>query len=125
EHVHARETEVVYVLEGTGTMTVNGVALAIEPTSVVQVPPGATHSFTATSLLRALQIYAPAGPEQRFKRPAPAPRASGAPGAPGAAGAAGAPGARGARDAVRRMNRPACPSRSNPSSPATCGWQRA
>lgn len=72
-HDHAAETELLYILEGAGTMTVNGVALAVAPTSVVQVPPGAKHSFTASAPLRAIQLYTPAGPEQRFKAPAPAP----------------------------------------------------
>jgi len=69
EHVHANETELLYVLAGSGTMTVAGVQLAVTPTSVMQVPPGTKHSFTASSDVRALQIYTPAGPEQRFKAP--------------------------------------------------------
>nr|AIA11112.1 Cupin domain protein [uncultured bacterium] len=67
EHVHAGETEALYVLSGAGTMTINGVAMAVTPTSVVQIPPNTKHSFTAASDLRAVQIYTPAGPEQRFK----------------------------------------------------------
>jgi len=67
EHVHAKETELLYILSGSGTMTVKGVAQAITPTSVVQIPPNTKHAFTATSAVRALQIYTPAGPEQRFK----------------------------------------------------------
>jgi quercetin dioxygenase-like cupin family protein len=67
EHVHANESELLYVLAGSGTMTVAGVQLAVTPTSVVQVPPATKHSFTASSDVRALQIYTPAGPEQRFK----------------------------------------------------------
>lgn len=70
EHVHANETEMLYILAGSGTMTVAGVPLAVTPTSVVQVPPGAKHAFVASADLRALQIYTPAGPEQRFKSPA-------------------------------------------------------
>jgi putative monooxygenase len=67
EHVHAKETELLYILSGTGTMTVKGVAQAITPTSVVQIPANTKHAFTATTAVRALQIYTPAGPEQRFK----------------------------------------------------------
>lgn len=70
EHVHQNETEMLYILAGSGTMTVAGVPLAVTPTSVVQVPPGTKHSFTASADVRALQIYTPAGPEQRFKTPA-------------------------------------------------------
>ncbi len=68
EHVHANETELLYVLAGSGTMTVNGVAMAITPTSVVQIPKNVRHAFTAASDVRAVQIYTPGGPEQRFKR---------------------------------------------------------
>jgi len=67
EHVHAKETEMLYVLEGSGTMTINGVAMAVTPTSVIQIPANTKHSFTAASAVRSLQIYTPAGPEQRFK----------------------------------------------------------
>lgn len=68
EHVHARETEMLYVLEGSGTMTIAGQAVAVTPTSVIQIPPNTKHAFTATANVRALQIYTPAGPEQRFKK---------------------------------------------------------
>jgi quercetin dioxygenase-like cupin family protein len=67
EHVHANETEMLYVLEGSGTMTVAGVELAVTPTSVVQIPAGTKHAFKATAAVRTLQVYTPAGPEQRFK----------------------------------------------------------
>jgi quercetin dioxygenase-like cupin family protein len=66
-HVHAKETEVLYLLAGGGTMTIAGVAIAVEPTAVIQIPAGVEHSFTATAATRALQLYSPPGPEQRFK----------------------------------------------------------
>jgi quercetin dioxygenase-like cupin family protein len=67
EHVHARETELLYILAGAGSVTVAGVELPLTPTSVVQIPSNTKHAFTATSDIRAVQIYTPAGPEQRFK----------------------------------------------------------
>jgi len=67
EHVHATETELLYILEGSGTMTVKGIKQAVTATSVVQIPANTKHAFSATSAVRALQIYTPAGPEQRFK----------------------------------------------------------
>lgn len=66
-HVHAKETELLYILAGAGTMTVNGVQLAVTPSTVVQIPPNTKHAFTATAAVRAVQFYTPAGPEQRFK----------------------------------------------------------
>ena len=71
EHVHAHETEMLYVLEGAGTLTVAGVALAVTPTSVIQIPPNTRHAFTATAAVRSVQLYTPAGPEQRFKKGPP------------------------------------------------------
>jgi quercetin dioxygenase-like cupin family protein len=67
EHVHANESELLYILEGSGTMTIKGVTIAVTPTSVVQIPQNTKHAFTATTAVRGLQIYTPAGPEQRFK----------------------------------------------------------
>jgi len=68
EHVHTAETEILYVLEGSGTMTIAGQAIAVTPTSVIQIPPNTKHAFTAATAVRAVQLYTPAGPEQRFKK---------------------------------------------------------
>jgi putative monooxygenase len=68
EHVHAGETEMLYILEGSGTMTIAGQQLAVTPTSVIQIPPNTKHAFSATANVRAVQVYTPAGPEQRFKQ---------------------------------------------------------
>lgn len=70
-HQHAAETELLYILDGAGTLTLGSLQLSVEPTSVLQIPPGVPHAFTATAPLRALQLYTPAGPEQRFKAPPP------------------------------------------------------
>lgn len=67
EHVHAKESELLYMLAGSGQLAVNGVTLPVIETSVVQVPPNTKHAFTATGEVRMLQFYAPGGPEQRFK----------------------------------------------------------
>jgi quercetin dioxygenase-like cupin family protein len=67
EHVHAKETELLYVLEGSGTMTIAGQDIEVTPTSVIQIPPNTPHAFVATTTVRALQVYTPPGPEQRFK----------------------------------------------------------
>jgi quercetin dioxygenase-like cupin family protein len=67
EHVHAGEAELLYVLAGDGTLTVNGVALPVTATSVVQIPKNTRHAFVATSAVRAVQIFTPAGSEQRIE----------------------------------------------------------
>jgi quercetin dioxygenase-like cupin family protein len=75
EHAHVKETELLYMLDGAGTMTIAGTDVPVVPTSVIQIPPNTKHAFTASAAVRALQIYTPAGPEQRFKKP-PEPKAS-------------------------------------------------
>ena len=66
EHVHERETELVYVEQGQGTLTVGGTDVAITSTSVVQIPPRIRHAFVGD--VSGFQVYTPAGPEQRFKQ---------------------------------------------------------
>ena len=68
EHVHANETELLYVLEGSGTMTIAGTDVPVTATSVIQIPPNTKHAFVAKQAVRSLQVYTPAGPEQRFKK---------------------------------------------------------
>jgi mannose-6-phosphate isomerase-like protein (cupin superfamily) len=72
-HVHAKETEALYLIGGSGTMTIGGIAVPVTATSVVQIPAGVEHSFKPTENVSALQFYTPAGPEQRFKKPPPTP----------------------------------------------------
>lgn len=67
EHVHAGEAELLYVLAGTGTLTVHGVALPVTATSVVQIPKNTRHAFMATSAVRAVQIFTPASSDPRAK----------------------------------------------------------
>ncbi len=68
EHLHVKETEMLYILEGAGTMTVAGTDVPVTATSVIQIPPNVKHAFVATAAVRAFQVYTPAGPEQRFKK---------------------------------------------------------
>lgn len=67
-HRHPKSTELLYIRSGTGSMTVDGLLYEIKPGSVISVPQGAEHSFTADSDGEAVQVYAPAGPEQRFQK---------------------------------------------------------
>ncbi|TMQ07205.1 MAG: cupin domain-containing protein [Deltaproteobacteria bacterium] len=60
EHVHAGETELLYLLAGSGTLTVSGVDLPVTSTSVVQIPKNTRHALVATSEVRAVQIFTPA-----------------------------------------------------------------
>ncbi|HTM23525.1 MAG TPA: cupin domain-containing protein, partial [Kofleriaceae bacterium] len=71
EHDHAKSTEVLYILAGSGTMTIAGKRYPVEPDMAIQIPPGVKHSFSAGTAVRAVQWYTPSGPEQRFKAPPP------------------------------------------------------
>jgi quercetin dioxygenase-like cupin family protein len=73
-HQHAGSTEVVYVLSGGGTLSVGSENHKFTAEEVLHLPPDQPHAakFTGEKTI-AVQIYAPAGPEQRF-RGAPAPK---------------------------------------------------
>jgi quercetin dioxygenase-like cupin family protein len=62
EHVHAGDTEMLYLLSGSGTLTVDGVDLPLTATSVVQIPRSTRHAIAATSDIRALQVLLHPGP---------------------------------------------------------------
>jgi quercetin dioxygenase-like cupin family protein len=45
-HYHGRGTELYYVLQGEGTILLDGVAHAVRKGTMVHVPPGITHGTT-------------------------------------------------------------------------------
>jgi mannose-6-phosphate isomerase-like protein (cupin superfamily) len=68
-HTHEDSAEVIFIEEGEGRMLVGDQHVAVRPGTFVYIPPRTPHSFTPSgnSPLRAMQVYAPAGPEQRFR----------------------------------------------------------
>ena len=42
-HYHKRTTELYVVIEGTGTIELDGVAMPVRPLSAVYIPPGCQH----------------------------------------------------------------------------------
>ncbi|HEY0253993.1 MAG TPA: cupin domain-containing protein, partial [Kofleriaceae bacterium] len=66
-HVHTTETELVYVIEGGGTFSIDGKTIAVSEFSVIQIPPGTKHAFTTNAPTKLFQVYTPGGPEQRWK----------------------------------------------------------
>ena len=56
-HRHARLTELYCVLEGTGTLEVDGDRVPLGPMTAVLIPPGCTHR--ATGDLRVLIVPSP------------------------------------------------------------------
>lgn len=56
-HFHKRSTELYYVLDGSGTVTVNGVEHPVNKGSMIHIPPGIVHS--AAGRMRVLVIGIP------------------------------------------------------------------
>jgi hypothetical protein len=70
EHVHDKSWEILCAVDAAGTFTLAGVPQRLVARTCVAVPPGTKHAWQpdAGSTLSAVQLYAPAGPEQRFKK---------------------------------------------------------
>ena len=56
-HFHLRSTELYYVLEGTGTVSLNGVEEPVSKGSLVHIPPGVVHG--ARGQMRVLVVGIP------------------------------------------------------------------
>ena len=80
-HTHDGAAELLFVEDGEGVMHVGSREVRIRPGAVVYVPERTVHDLrsTGTRPLRAIQVYSPSGPEQRFRGPAPAPAPAAAP----------------------------------------------
>jgi quercetin dioxygenase-like cupin family protein len=69
-HTHDDASETLYLLSGRGTMRAAERTFEARAGMAVQVPRGVEHAFVVEGdePVRAVQLCAPAGPEQRFKR---------------------------------------------------------
>lgn len=69
EHNHLDSDEYLYFTKGGGVLIIEDVTYKIEDGSAVYIPRGAKHSYSNDSghTVHAIQIYTPAGPEERFK----------------------------------------------------------
>jgi quercetin dioxygenase-like cupin family protein len=79
-HEHAGSAEILYVVQGAGELTIGSEKVPFGPETAIHIPDGQPHAakFIGPDKTIMLQLYAPAGPEQRFKAaapPAPAPKA--------------------------------------------------
>jgi quercetin dioxygenase-like cupin family protein len=71
EHTHDLSSELLYVIEGHCTMTLDGQASEVRAGMAIFIPAGVKHAMkmdTKVEPLRAIQIYTPGGPEQRFQK---------------------------------------------------------
>lgn len=69
-HSHVREEETWYIISGRGEIVVGDERVAVEPEMLVVAPPGKTHQVvnTGDESLKALWVFAPAGPEEEHIR---------------------------------------------------------
>lgn len=58
-HHHKLSEEFYFILEGTGTMEIDGEERPVGPGDAILIPPGAWHQITATQTLRFLCCCAP------------------------------------------------------------------
>jgi quercetin dioxygenase-like cupin family protein len=75
-HTHDSSDELIYVISGKGMTQIDGKAVFTTAGTTLRIPAGVEHSLSVDEPLVAVQVYAPAGPEQRFKQP-PSPAAEG------------------------------------------------
>jgi quercetin dioxygenase-like cupin family protein len=75
-HTHEGSAEILYILQGSGEMHIGSEKLPFAADQAIHVPENQPHGLKVKGSDKtiALQIFAPAGPEQRWKG-APAPRA--------------------------------------------------
>ena len=67
-HKHRSEDEELYFVSGQSTTTVGKQKFETAPGDAMRIPANAAHAVKVTEALKAIQVYAPAGPEQRFKK---------------------------------------------------------
>ena len=67
-HVHAREEEAFYILEGEVEFELDGERTVARPGAFVMLPRAVTHGFAAlTDVVRMLSLFAPGGAEELFR----------------------------------------------------------
>jgi quercetin dioxygenase-like cupin family protein len=75
-HYHADHDELVVVLEGAGTFTIDGQAREVKAGDVQVIPRGAVHSFAHAggAMTAVVSIFSPRfDPKDRIPAPAPTP----------------------------------------------------
>ena len=71
-HSHAGSAEILFVLSGAGEMTVGSEKVPFAAEEALHIPDGQPHAakFSGSDKTVMLQIFAPAGPEERYRAPA-------------------------------------------------------
>jgi len=70
---HPGSAEILYVLSGSGEVTIGSEKIAFGAEEAIHVPDGQPHAarFTGPDKTVMLQVFAPAGPEERYRAPQP------------------------------------------------------
>jgi len=70
-HSHDGSAEIIYVLAGTGEVTIGSEKIPFAADQAIHIPEGQPHAvrFAGGEKAVVLQIFAPAGPEQKYKIP--------------------------------------------------------
>jgi len=70
-HSHDGSAEIIYVLAGGGEVTIGSEKIPFAADQAIHIPEGQPHAvkFTGGEKAVVLQIFAPAGPEQKYKMP--------------------------------------------------------
>jgi quercetin dioxygenase-like cupin family protein len=70
---HPGSAEILFVLSGAGELTVGSEKLPFEAEEALHLPEGQPHAakFSGPDKTVMVQIFAPAGPEERYRKPAP------------------------------------------------------
>ena len=69
-HSYKKSSEYLYIIDGEGTVTIEGEVLQLRKGDALQVPPGVKHSFSVRGdrPAKVVQFFTPSGPEQQYKR---------------------------------------------------------
>jgi quercetin dioxygenase-like cupin family protein len=70
-HSHPDAAEILYILSGGGQLTIGSEKLTFGAEQAIHLPENQPHAARFTERTTALQVYAPAGPEQRYKSSPP------------------------------------------------------
>ena len=75
-NVHQQSAEILYVVAGAGEMTVGSEKVPFEAEEALHIPENQPHAakFGGSEKTVMVQIFAPAGPEQRYRQPPAAPQ---------------------------------------------------
>ncbi len=68
-HRHNTSAEILMVEGGEGILTLGDRSVSVRPGTALYIPAGVIHSFEGRGPepFRAIQVYTPSGPEQRFR----------------------------------------------------------